>query len=150
MKRFVLFALGLLLCIGCEQSEKDLDAEVLERVAAFAEAYFNYDFEKALKMVTPDSEKWLRFAASNVTQEDVDLLNAQEGVATVDAEGYERLNDSTLAVRLTVRDFLTKDSLGAAGRIEAEGQFRFVAIRQDKSFLVRMEGLPRSERQSRD
>lgn len=150
MKRFVLFALGLLLCISCEQTEKDLDAKVLEHVAAFAEAYFNYDFEKARRMVTPNSEKWLRFAASNVTQEDVDLLNAQEGVATVEAEGYERLNDSTLAVTLTVRDFLTKDSLGATGRIEAEGQFRFVAIRHDKSFLVRMEGLPRSGRQSRD
>lgn len=150
MNRFVLFALGLLLCISCEQTEKDLDAKVLEHVAAFAEAYFNYDFEKARRMVTPNSEKWLRFAASNVTQEDVDLLNAQEGVATVEAEGYERLNDSTLAVTLTVRDFLTKDSLGATGRIEAEGQFRFVAIRQDKSFLVRMEGLPRSGRQSRD
>ncbi len=150
MKRLVLFALGLLLCIGCEQTEKDLDAKVLEHVAAFAEAYFNYDFEKARKMVTPDSEKWLKFAASNVTQEDVDLLNAQEGVATVVAEDYERLNDSALVVTLTVRDFLTKDSLGATGRIEAEGEFRIIAIRHDKSFLVRMEGLPRSERQSRD
>ena len=150
MKRLVMFALGLLLLAGCEREKKDPDAKVLERVAAFADAYFNYDFEKARRMVTPDSEKWLKFAASNVTQEDVDLLNAQEGTATVVAEGYERLNDSALVVTLTVRDFLTKDSLGATGRIEAEGQFRIVAIRQDKSYLVRMEGLLRSGRQSRD
>ena len=150
MKRVLLFAFTLLLCVSCDQAEKDPDAMVVERVAAFASAYFNYDFEKALKLVTPDSEKWLKFAASNVTQEDVDLLNAQEGVATVVAEDYERLNDSALVVTLTVRDFLTKDSLGATGRIEVEGQFRIVAIRQDKSYLVRMEGLPRSERQSRD
>ena len=150
MKRVLLFAFTLLLCVSCDQAEKDPDAMVVERVAAFASAYFNYDFEKALKLVTPDSEKWLHYAASNVTQEDVDLLNAQETAATAEAEGYERLNDSTLVVTLTVRDFLTKDSLEGVGRIAEEAQFRMVAIRQGNSCLVRMEGLPRSERQSRD
>lgn len=145
-----MFAFGLLLCTSCDQAEKNPDAKILEYVSAFADAYFNYDFEKARKMVTPDSEKWLRFAASNVTQEDVDLLNAQETVSTVEAQGYEQTNDSTLTVTLTVRNFLTKDSLGSVGRIEEEGVFRMAAVRQGNRYLVRMESLPRSERQSHD
>ena len=63
-----------MLFIGCYETEKDPDAKVLSNVTAFAEAYFNYDFEKAKRMVTPESEKWLRFIASNITQEDIDLV----------------------------------------------------------------------------
>ena len=63
---------------GCHEAKTSAEEKAMNRVAAFADAYFNYDFGEALKMVTPESEKWLRFAASNVTQGDVDLLNAQD------------------------------------------------------------------------
>ena len=136
--------------LGCHEAETAPEEKVMVQAAAFADAYFNYDFDRARKMVTPESEKWLRFAASNVTQEDVDLLNAQEENATVEAEDYERWNDSTLVVTVTVRNFLKKDSLGKEGVMTDEAQFRLTAVEHEGDFLIRMEGLPRSERQSLD
>lgn len=149
MKKY-LFCLCLGLFMGCEEKEADPDAKVVAFAAAFADAYFNMDFTKARGMVAPEDVKWLRFMASNVTQEDVDLLNAQEEGATAEAEGYERLDDSTLVVTMCVRNYLVKDSLGAAADMAAEGRFRFVVVERGGDYKVRMEGLPRSERQSRD
>ena len=150
MKKSLLFILCCLAFSGCYEAETAPDAKVLVRAAEFADAYFNYNFEKARKMVTPESEKWLRFAASNVTQEDVDLLNTQEESATVEAVDYERTNDSTLVVTVAVRNFLKKDSLGKEGVIADEATFFLTAVQHGGDFLIRMEGLPRSERQSRD
>ena len=150
MRKTLLIVFCCLAIWGCREAETAPEEKVMARAAAFADAYFNYDFETARKMVTPDSEKWLRFAASNVTQEDVDLLNAQEVDATVVAEDYERWNDSTLVVTVTVSNFLKKDSLGKEGVMTDEAMFRLTAIEHEGDYRIRMEGLPRSERQSRD
>ena len=135
---------------GCHEAKTSAEEKAMNRVAAFADAYFNYDFGEALKMVTPESEKWLRFAASNVTQGDVDLLNAQDEAATVEAEDYEWQNDSTLVVTVAVRNFLMKDSLGKEGVMADEAWFRLTAVQREGDYKVRMEGPLRSERQNRD
>ena len=117
---------------------------------AFAEAYFNYDFKKAQRWVTPESVKWLQFAASNVSQEDIDLINEQEDEATVEVAEFEYVNDSVSVVTVEVQSFLQKDSIGKAGSMTDQAPFRLTVVERDGKPRVRMEGLPRSERQSRD
>ena len=150
MRHFLLMAFLCLALSGCQEAETSPEERATALAADFADAYFNYDFKKARRMATPESEKWLRFAASNVTQEDVDLLNAQEEDATVLAEAYERTSDSTVVVTVSVRNFLSKDSLGSVGMMTDEAEFRLTTVQRGGDFLVRMEGLPRSGRQSRD
>ena len=150
MKKSLLLIIGLCLFVGCSEGDADSDLKVKERASEFAEAYFNYDFERVQKLITADSQKWLQFAASNISQADIDLLNSQQTSATVEVESCEYVNDSTSLVTVSVRDFMQKDSIGQAGVMTDEGLFRLTLVEQDGKHYVRMEGLPRSEKQSRD
>ena len=150
MKNLVLLIICVCFFAGCEEKEQDPHAKARQRASDFAEAYFNYEFEKARKLVTPESEKWLRFAASNVTQADVDLLNGQEAPAAVSVEDCEYVNDTTTAATVKVTDFMVKDSIGQSGHIADEGLFKLILVNRGGKYYVRMEGLLRSERQSHD
>ena len=55
MKKISFFALGFLLLTSCFEQESVPNAEARKRVQAFAEAYFNYDFQRAAELVTPES-----------------------------------------------------------------------------------------------
>lgn len=150
MKKFALFLMVVIALWGCETDSSDIDKKVREVASAFAEAYFNYDFEEALKWVTDDSEKWLRFAATNISQEDVDSLNAQMKAATVEADEVSYIDDETLTVGITVKDFLLKDTVGKPGHIENEAKYNLTIVKQGRKFRVRMACLPQNERRSHD
>lgn len=138
------------LLLSCDDTAGE-GQEVAERVAtAWGQAYFNYDFERAAKYATPESRRWLSFAASNVYQADIDVLNAQENGASVEVTDYEVTGDTTAMVVMEVRNFLQRDTIGSAGRMVDEATFRISLVTRDKRVLVRMAGLPRSEKRSRD
>ena len=50
---------------GCEPHEGSED-QLKADVDSFANYYFNWHFPKAVKYCTQESERWLRYAASNV------------------------------------------------------------------------------------
>ena len=150
MKNLVLLIFCACFLACCEEKNQDPHAKARQRVSAFAEAYFNYEFGSALRLVTPESEKWLHFAASNITQEDIDLLNAQQTAASVSVEDCAFVNDSTTAATVRVTNFMVKDSIGQAGHIVDEALFKLMLVNRDGKYYVRMDGLPRSERQSHD
>lgn len=58
---------------GCEPHEGSED-QLKADVDSFANYYFNWHFPKAVKYCTQESERWLRYAASNVNETDVELL----------------------------------------------------------------------------
>ena len=150
MRKNVFLMVCLYALSGCIDNEADPNAKIKECAIDFAEAYFNYDFKKAQRWVTPESVKWLQFAASNVSQEDIDLINEQEDEATVEVAEFEYVNDSVSVVTVEVQSFLQKDSIGKAGSMTDQATFRLTVVERDGKPRVRMEGLPRSERQSRD
>ena len=115
MKKTSFLALGILLLTSCLEQEPVPNAEARNRVQAFAEAYFNYDFQRAAELVTPESMKWLRFAASNITQQDIDMLNAQETPTVVDVTDYwQAPGDSMGTATVEVTDYLQKKARGYA------------------------------------
>jgi hypothetical protein len=118
----------------------------------FARAYFNYDYKRAQQYITPESKKWLRFAATNVTQQTLDLLNqrSEEKQTDVCLESSEVLNDSTQMVSVSVTNYVDTDSLGQQPFVREEAVYRMKVVCRDDKWMVRMEGLPRSERRSRD
>ena len=150
MKYYALFLTGALCLTACSESHHVLDEQVEKCANAFAEAYFNYEFMEARERVTPESEKWLRFAASNMTQEDIDMLNAKSVPATTAVNDITTVDDTTAIAVVEVKDFLQKDSIGKAGSIVDEATFALTVVKRDKEYFVRMEGLPRSERQNLD
>ena len=141
----LLCLLATVLLTGCTVGENDA-----ERVAhQWGEAYFNYQFKQALDFSTPESERWLRFAASNITQADLDALQ-KNGQAVVSLDGYYAGSDTTGTAYLNVSNWLCPDSIGHAGSLQEQATFQVSLVKRDSRWMVRMEGLPRSERQSRD
>ena len=150
MKKTFLQLTAALLLVACVPSQSDTDEEAQEAAIDFAEAYFNYDFKTAAKHSTPESEKWLRYAASNVTQEVVDLYNAQERRATTEVDDFYWNNDTTATVVIRISHYVADDSIAAAPHIAEEGLFCLTIVRRDGKMLVRMASPLRSEKQSRD
>ena len=124
------------------------DDVALNVATDWADAYFNCDFHEAASYATAESERWLRFAASNTTEQD---LQTVKGGATADADDYFTVaNDTLRVVTLHVRDFPKPVAVGEPAQLQEEGTFLVTVVKRDGKWKVRMEGLPRSEKQSRD
>ena len=67
---------------GCQSHQGDED-QLENDIDSFATYYFNWQFPKTQKYCTQSSEPWLRYAASNVHQADVDLLRTKAENATI-------------------------------------------------------------------
>ncbi len=143
----LLFSCFLSSCSGeCHVGEHGIDAAA----DSFATNYFNYRFVRSLQFCTPESEKWVRFAASNIIQEDIDTLRAQASGATYEIEDVDEKNDTLAVVKYRVSDFLLVDTLGRAGRIVGDCVFDVPFVYRHGKWMVKMEAPLRSERQSRD
>ena len=97
---------------GCEPHEGSED-QLKADVDSFANYYFNWHFPKAVKYCTQESERWLRYAASNVNETDVELLRQKPEDASIEITDIDFGDDETSAtVTLTVHNFLQMDSIG--------------------------------------
>jgi hypothetical protein len=150
MKINCLTLLSVLLLTACGGSRDGSEDQLQETVDSFAVSYLNYDFNTARRFCTDDSEKWLQFAASNVLQEDVDILRQQEEPATVDVDEWDYTSDSTASVHVCVHNYLRMDSIGKAGRMTDEGRYVLNAVLHQGKWLIRMADLPRSGKRSHD
>lgn len=150
MKTKSLLLLVMATLIGCGESKDGSEEQLMEVVDSFSVSYFNYDLQKAQRFSTVDSEKWLQFIATNIQQEDVDILRQQELPATVEIGEINYTGDSSAIVNISVQNFLRMDSIGQAGRMTDQASFRLNALIQNGKWRIRMEGPLRSEKRSRD
>ena len=148
MGTLFLAGVATVLLSGCDTSP-DSNPAARNAAVAWAEAYFNCDFMQAQDYSTPESSKWLSYAASNITEHDLELLHERNAVVTCD--DITVTNDTLLLVTLRVRHYLKPAMLGEqAVQADEEGVFNITVVQRDKQWKVRMEGLPQSEKQSRD
>lgn len=139
------YLLFLILLFSC--GEKGREERLKERVDSFATAYFNFRFDRAAAYTTEESERWLRYLASNVQQEDVDAINDMERCATIRIDEVScQENDTNAKVRITVNDFLQMDTIGTRGKVVKRAQFTISVVYRDENWLVRMEAPLRSEK----
>ena len=150
MKRYSFLFMVLMMLVACGESKDGSEDQLMEVVDSFAVSYFNYDLMKAQRFSTVDSEKWLQFIASNIQQEDVDILRQQELPATVEIGEVNYTGDSSAIVNISVHNFLSMDSIGKVGRMTDEASFRLNAQISNGKWRIRMEGPLRSEKRSRD
>ena len=124
------------------------DNAALDVATDWAEAYFNCDYHDAADYATAESERWLRFAASNTTEQDLQTI---QGKATATADDYFTVaNDTLRIVTLHVKNFLKPAVAGSTAQLQEDGTFLVTVVKRNGKWKVRMEGLPRSEKQSRD
>ena len=117
-------------CTIADTIRPSAEGDVAEK---FANEYFNLRYKNAAQYCTKESEKFLKFAASQISNDDLAVLKDAESEVTVKVSNY-----------------FEADTIGKTGRIVDEGLFKLSLVKENKKWKVRMEGLPRNEKQSRD
>ena len=146
-----LYCLMAIVPTACSDKQSAEEKYLIENAESFAEAYFNYDLNKALDYCTPESRKYLSLLASNIREDDLEILRSQDGNATVEFEDIEYSdNDSIAFVRFSVKDYMDITDIEKKGHIVKDGIFQIQTVLRNGRWYVRMEGLPRSERRSLD
>ena len=131
-KIFLVFFISILLMISCSYSE---EKDVKQSVVSFAQNYFNLRYKQAISACTPESEKWVCFKATNITQEDIDIYNAYENSAECRIESIE-LNDDKATVIVEVHQFLCCDSIGKPSYICPKAKTQINLIKIGEKWLV--------------
>ncbi len=117
---------------------------------SFANKYYNWRFQEALKYCTPESRQWLSWAATNVHQADLDILTNMAEGASHEIDHISYYDDTTAMVKMTIHNYLRMDTIGKEGRIIDRAVFKIPMVLRHNHWLVKMANLPRSEKQSRD
>ena len=147
MKKTLVLALSLLLA-ACDMIQND-DNEGTSTAVQWGEAFFNCDYHAAEALCTPESRRWLQFAASNTTQQDLDLL--KHHAAQVEAtDFFPEANDTLRVVELVVRNSVKPTVAGEEPSQTDKAVFHTTVVKRNGSWLVRMASLPQSEKQSHD
>ena len=135
---------------GCQSHQGD-ENQLENDIDSFATYYFNWQFPKTQKYCTQSSEPWLRYAASNVHQADVDLLRAKAEDATVEINDIDFGDDEVSAIAdITVRNFLQMDSIGEEAHLVEEADFLLPMCMENGVWKVRMASLPQSGKRNHD
>lgn len=143
---YLLLTTSLLISVATACDGGDDVAEADDVAKAFSEAYFNYDFNTAATFCTSESERWLRFAASNVYEADVKVLRNMSDGAKVEVDDIVYYSDDTTAVaKVNVTGAMVRDTVGVAGHVDGETRsYTLRLVKRGGRWLVRMEALPRS------
>lgn len=123
--------------IALSSCNNDSEKQIKEVVNNFSSAYFNWKFADAAKYVSYTSRRWLVYASSQVTQQDVDSLRAmKEGaILTIDNISYE--NSGSLAkAKVIVSNYLLMDSIGIAPRVCQHGEYEIPLSYDGKEWRV--------------
>ena len=150
MKYYILFFLSFLMT-GCQLQDGSGTSDADKALTSWADAYFNFNYEKALEYMTPESGRWIRFAASNITEQDVAFIkeqNPQTQIEIVNSQLSEA--DTVCNANIHVSHFIQLGFSAQDNQVVDGADFQIQLVKRNGNWLVRTEGLPRSGKQSRD
>ena len=123
-RNLLFFLLAFVLATSCS---RDSDPEqIAER---FLASYLDCDFSRATKLATEDMKDAVSWRASNLTQADLDVLNAREMPVEVEVDDVESFADSCV-VTLKASNALLADSIGSTAHV-GDARFRMI-LRKEK------------------
>lgn len=138
----IMFIIVMLNFISCNHSGSE--DSLTKNAVSFSSHYFNWQYQKALRYVTPESEKWLRFEASQVHQVDVDMLKSMHEGATCEiGEITYSNNDSSATVKVDVTNYLEKDTIGTNSHLVDKATFVLNMVYRNDKWLVNLNSIPR-------
>ena len=137
MKTMACGIAAFLAITACEDKSGQREEEVAgNRACAFAEAYYNQYFDKAMEMVTPESQKWITFYVSNLTEDDLKVLEQHPTASKAMLNELALTSDSTATARLTIDSVYVADSIGKPGCMESNKELTLQLVKRGKQWLV--------------
>ncbi|MBQ1801366.1 MAG: hypothetical protein II011_11510 [Prevotella sp.] len=129
-----MMVLGVLFLLVACDFHAGSSRQLKKEVDSFAVYYFNWQFHHAVRFVTPESEKWMHYAASQVHQADIDLLQSKELPASCEInEIVYSEDDKTAIAHVTIQNYLRMDTIGKAATIVNTAQFDIPLIYQSET-----------------
>lgn len=151
---YSLISLSITFCavlFSCSVTHRGSDDQLNSEVDDFATSYFNYNYKEAIRHCTPESRKWLIYAASNINDADINVLrNLKEGASIVINDYDFHDNDTTGFSLITVNNYMQLDTIGKAGHLIKKGDFRLPIVLRNKKWTIKMEAPLRNEKPNRD
>ncbi len=139
ISKIFLAILSSLALTACETK----DDELVETTSkTFANEFFNLRYGNAATLCTQESRKWLEYSASNVSQDDLDLVNNYPDTATCEVMDISMTDVSEATVKLKVHNFLDNDSLENKSRICSTAVFSFNLHKENDNWKVVLDALP--------
>ena len=105
--------------------------------------YFRWRYSKAMNSCDTASYRWLRFVASQVTQDDVDSLKKLKRDVACSLGNIRFLNDSMAIVDIRVTNFLRMDSLGSVTLVEKETNYGILVTQHEGFWKVSLREVPK-------
>lgn len=137
---------GCVLIGLCACTDHKNEEQLRDTASAFAQTYFNWQFNDALAHCTPSSQRWISYAASQVTQDDVDKLrSAEQGARSEIKKIHYEEGDSVASVVMKVENFLSMDSLDAVGDFVESATYTLQFVQLNKRWKVKLTELPRPD-----
>ncbi len=121
--------------MSCQKSDDENPTDIVD---SFAVNYFNWRYERCLKMVTPESERLLRFQASNVTELDIDVLRSLEEGAGIECVSTNYDADTVFNAGIVVFNFLLADTIGHAPKLYSSAETSIRLVKRKGKWLVDM------------
>ncbi len=122
------------LLVSCDSSDKNQVDDVAE---AFAKEYFNWRYVESMPYVTSESAEYMKFLATNVTEDDVALLRSMESGAEVKVESTEMADDdSTAYAEVEVDNFCHADTIGRPAKLHESATATLMLVRRDGKWKV--------------
>lgn len=150
MKGWIQFIIAMAtagIMVSCDFAQA-INPSSAEGVAeSFSKEYFNLRYRNAAKYCTKDSEPWLRFATSQISNEDIEILKTATDEAEIEIEKVEG-GDNESTVTVTVSNYFETDTIGKCGHFTSRGTFRLKLVKENNAWKVRMANLPRNEKQN--
>lgn len=129
----ILFPTSLILLSCGDDSKKQLDATA----EAFANEYFNWRYSEAMPYVTAESSEYIKFLATNVTEDDVQLLRSMESGAEITIENCDVADgDSVAYVDVTVDNFCHADTIGKPAKLHESAKVTLMLMRRGDKWQV--------------
>lgn len=106
---FTLIMLFLLTCCTLSSKEKDLK----QTAESFAFNLYSWQLDHAMNQCTPFSKKAIQFLASNLSKQDVELIQAQEAFPEVEVSfDNPQKEDTLVTIYIKVQGALLMKQLG--------------------------------------
>lgn len=139
MKILRIFYLSALISLAACQEHKQPQSEAVLNAVAFCEAFYDLDYATAKELATPASLPYIRFMATNTTQEHIDKVRAKGPVAVgiLDMQVDEEAGDAIVVC--SVKNYLKADFFNGTSTVLPEKQDTVRLVKNGEHWLVRMD-----------
>ena len=145
MKHIAAYTFALLACLSCA-ADKD-EKEISAVVGSFARNYFGCKYTDAQRFCTANSEKWIKFVASNVSDSDLAVLNDAPTDAEFEVTDVNLTGDSIATASIEARNYLKQNDITRHGVLSASDTYRFTLEHHNGKWLVSLSCVPLPEKE---